>query len=142
MVSIIPGIDTGAPERTDTSNGLRGSPKRLPDASSRRRKYRTTSSSRPAGKRPLRRNSMQQLQAMVNPGGTGTPRFVISARLAPFPPRTIFMSLVPSARPFPKKYTCFGADDAGVVLRVSCGSSVVGVLINGLSVVLNPPGQQ
>jgi hypothetical protein len=53
------------------------------------------------------------------------------------------MSLVPSARPLPKKYTCFGADDAGVVLRVSFGSSVVGVLIaNGLSVVLNPLDQQ
>src|SRR5918992_1965944 len=42
---------------------------------------------------------------MVNPGGTGTPRFVISARFAPLPPSTRFISRVPSARPFPKKYT-------------------------------------
>jgi hypothetical protein len=46
---------------------------------------------------------MQALQAMVNPGGTGTPRLVISARFAPLPPRTLFISRVPSARPFPKK---------------------------------------
>jgi hypothetical protein len=46
---------------------------------------------------------MQALQAIVKPAGTGTPRFVISARFAPLPPRTAFMSLVPSARPPPKK---------------------------------------
>src|SRR5688572_9546856 len=45
--------------------------------------------------------------AMVNPGGTGIPRFVISARFAPLPPSTRFMSRVPSARPAPKKYTDF-----------------------------------
>jgi hypothetical protein len=41
--------------------------------------------------------------AMVNPGGTGTPRLVISARFAPLPPSTAFMSRVPSAAPSPKK---------------------------------------
>jgi hypothetical protein len=46
---------------------------------------------------------MHKEQAIVNPGGTGTPRFVISARFAPLPPRTAFISLVPSARPSPKK---------------------------------------
>ena len=51
---------------------------------------------------------MQALQAMVNPGGTGTPRFVVSARLAPLDPRTPFISRVPSARPFPKKSTSGG----------------------------------
>ena len=30
MVSIIPGIDRGAPERTETSSGFCGSPKRCP----------------------------------------------------------------------------------------------------------------
>src|SRR5258708_36728839 len=48
---------------------------------------------------------MQTGQAIVTPGGTGTPRFVISARFAPLPPSTAFMSLVPSADPPPKKYT-------------------------------------
>src|SRR5258708_16668453 len=42
---------------------------------------------------------------MVNQGGTGKPRFGISARFAPLPPSTAFMSLVPSADPPPKKYT-------------------------------------
>src|SRR5689334_21308249 len=41
---------------------------------------------------------------MVNPGGTGRPRLVISARFAPLPPRSSFMSLLPSA----KSYTSFG----------------------------------
>src|SRR5258705_2942342 len=42
---------------------------------------------------------------MVNPGRTGTPRLVISARLAPLPPSTLFMSRAPSAAPEPKKNT-------------------------------------
>src|ERR1035438_9933757 len=42
---------------------------------------------------------------MVNPGGTGKPAFVISARPAPLPPRTSFMRPLPSAEPPPKKYT-------------------------------------
>ena len=37
IVSIIPGIDTGAPERTLTSSGSAGSPKRRPSAASRPR---------------------------------------------------------------------------------------------------------
>src|SRR4051812_420496 len=40
---------------------------------------------------------------MVNPGGTGTPMLVISARLAPLPPSKFFISLLPSALPPPKK---------------------------------------
>src|SRR5262245_14172483 len=48
---------------------------------------------------------------MVNPGGTGTPRLVISARLAPLPPSTRFISRVPSAAPAPKKNTDFPAPD-------------------------------
>ena len=36
MVSIIPGIDTAAPERTDTSSGLSPSPRYLPVALSSR----------------------------------------------------------------------------------------------------------
>src|SRR6266508_1870314 len=48
---------------------------------------------------------MHSAHTMVKPGGTGTPRFVISARLAPFPPSILFMSRVPSATPLPKKKT-------------------------------------
>src|SRR5438552_18323579 len=42
---------------------------------------------------------------MVNPGGTGRPRFAISARPAPLPPKISRMAAEPSARPGPKKYT-------------------------------------
>src|SRR5256886_12560615 len=48
---------------------------------------------------------MQSLAEMVKPGGTGRPRFAISARPAPLPPRMSRMAAEPSARPGPKKYT-------------------------------------
>src|SRR5487761_1759207 len=48
---------------------------------------------------------------MVNPGGTGSPTLVISARPAPLPPSMSFMVPLPSADPPPKKYTyCVLAD--------------------------------
>src|SRR4051794_8644669 len=43
---------------------------------------------------------------MMNPGGTGRPRLVISARFAPLPPKRSFRSLLPSA----KSYTYFTVD--------------------------------
>src|SRR5215471_1411887 len=42
---------------------------------------------------------------MVNPGGTGRPALVISARPAPLPPRTSFILPLPSALPPPNEYT-------------------------------------
>src|SRR6516165_1185101 len=44
---------------------------------------------------------------MVNPGGTGRPALVISARPAPLPPSTSFILPLPSALPPPKKNTYF-----------------------------------
>src|SRR3954469_7329169 len=44
---------------------------------------------------------------IVNPGGTGRPAFVISARPEPFPPSVSFIERSPSALPAPKKYTNF-----------------------------------
>src|SRR4029453_9343564 len=44
---------------------------------------------------------------MVNPGGTGRPALVISARFAPLPPSVSFIVRSPSALPLPKKYTYF-----------------------------------
>src|SRR5262245_52431148 len=44
---------------------------------------------------------------MVNPGGTGRPAFVISARPEPLPPKVSFIVRSPSALPLPKKYTNF-----------------------------------
>ena len=45
---------------------------------------------------------------MVKPGGTGTPRLVISASSHPLPPSRWRSALDPSALPAAKKYTYFG----------------------------------
>src|SRR6266478_3652161 len=46
---------------------------------------------------------------MVKPGGTGSPRFAISARLAPLPPSRSRICALPSALPPPKAYTHLAA---------------------------------
>src|SRR5437016_7811704 len=48
---------------------------------------------------------LQTSVEIVNPGGTGRPALVISARPAPLPPRRSFIFRLPSAFPLPKKYT-------------------------------------
>ena len=53
-VSIIPGMLTGAPERTLRRSGAAGSPKRRPSASPSRAICSSTASRRPSGKRPSR----------------------------------------------------------------------------------------
>ena len=52
IVSIIPGIDTGEPERTETRSGSSGSPRRLPQRSSSAARCLDTCSSRPSGHVP------------------------------------------------------------------------------------------
>src|SRR5438034_3286018 len=58
---------------------------------------------------------------MVNPGGTGRPRFAISARPAPLPPRMSRIAAEPSARPSPNEYThrssAGTADQLGMAAR-------------------------
>ena len=103
-VSIIPGIENGAPERTDTSSGSTSSPRRLPILASSAASAAATSSSRPSGS--FSWPAMYALHAsvvIVKPGGTGRPSFVISARFAPLPPSRNFCSLEPSS----KAYTYF-----------------------------------
>src|SRR5437899_1243297 len=54
---------------------------------------------------------------MVKPGGTGSPRLAISARLAPLPPSRSRISALPSALPSPNVNThlpAFGALAAGL----------------------------
>src|SRR5690606_36408636 len=80
-------METAAPERTETSNGSAGSPKRLPVRASRRPSAAKISSSSPAGNRPPAASAARQASVVtVKPGGTGSPARVISARLAPLPP--------------------------------------------------------
>ena len=97
-VSIIPGIENFAPERTETSSGSSESPRRLPMAFSRPWRCSSTSGSRPSGHRPSAREVRQAAVVAVKPGGTCRPMFVISARLAPLPPSRSFMSLLPSEK--------------------------------------------
>ncbi len=52
-VSSIPGIDTGAPERTDTSSGRRSPPKDRPDMRSSSRRLPRNRSRKPSGSAPL-----------------------------------------------------------------------------------------
>jgi hypothetical protein len=92
MVSSIPGIEAGPPDRTLTSSGSFASPKRLPTVASSRARCLRISSSRSAGQ-PSARYAPHAAVEIVNPGGTGIPsRPVMIARLAPLPPRSAFNS--------------------------------------------------
>src|SRR5450759_312077 len=53
---------------------------------------------------------------MVNPGGTGRPAFVISARPAPLPPSSARIFALPSALPPANRYTHFWAFAFGAAL--------------------------
>ena len=87
-MSIIPGMDRGAPDRTLTSSGSAASPKRRPTSASIRAMWPRISSSRPSGQ-PLARNSLQAAVLIVNAGGTGSPSSVaIVAMFAALPPMT------------------------------------------------------
>ena len=103
-VSIMPGMENLAPDRTDTSSGSSGSPSRRPIAFSIASRCADTSPASSAGSLPVVRKVVQASVVIVNPGGTGRPRLVISARLAPLPPSRSLRSLFPSL----KSYTYLG----------------------------------
>ena len=87
----MPGIETTAPDRTETSRGFSGSAKRLPAEDSRSRIEATTWSIRPSGSSPpFARYALHASVVIVNPGGTGSPNEVISASPAPLPPSSSF----------------------------------------------------
>ena len=56
------------------------------------------SASSPSGTAPEVRYARHASVEIVNPGGTGSPSFTISARFAPFPPSRSFWSLSPSEK--------------------------------------------
>ena len=86
-VSIMPGIENLAPERQETSSGFWASPKRLPVTDSTRSSASIAWSHMLSGKAPpCARYALQASVVIVNPGGTGTPMRIISARFAPLPP--------------------------------------------------------
>ena len=107
-VSIIPGIENFAPDRTDTSSGSSGSPNCRPIWSSNARNARVTCTRNSGGTAPSTRYRRHASVVTVNPGGTGNPNRVISARFAPLPPNRSFSSLPPSVN----SNTYFGMDSA------------------------------
>ena len=94
----MPGIENLAPERTLTSSGSAGSPRRLPIVDSSVARCSPASSSISGGAPPWARYVRHASVVIVNPGGMGSPMFVISARFAPLPPSRSFMSLLPSEK--------------------------------------------
>ena len=97
MVSIIPGIETTAPERTETRSGACASPRPRPTRCSNASSASSISSARPSGQTPFAREaSMQASVVTVKPSVTGMPSESISARPAPFPPSRLRMSEDPS----------------------------------------------
>ena len=101
----MPGIDARAPERTDTSSGRSGSPSLRAGRSSSRARPASTWGQSPAGSDALPDAwyAAQASVVIVKPGGTGMPRFVISASSQPLPPRRSRIALEPSAFPAPKE---------------------------------------
>ena len=88
-MSIIPGIETAAPERTETRSGSVGSPKRLPVVSSSLATASATWPESPSGTEPPRRMYSRHASVVtVKPAGTGSPIAVISASPTPLPPRS------------------------------------------------------
>ena len=86
IVSIIPGIEIGAPDRTLTRSGFAGAPNSWPTSRSMRAMCSRSSSSRPAGQ-PCARYSLQAAVVIVNAGGTGSPRSTaMTVRFAALPP--------------------------------------------------------
>ncbi len=103
-VSIMPGIESAAPERTETSTGDGPLPNVAPRIFSTRARCTPTSlQSDSESFPPARQYCSQTSVVIVKPGGTGKDIRAISARFAPLPPSSAFMSLSPSALPSPKK---------------------------------------
>src|SRR3954469_5170409 len=75
---------------------------------------------------------------MVKPGGTGSPRLAISARLAPLPPSRLRISALPSALPSPKVNTHlpdFAESGAGLlatILAAGFGAGLVAPFLSAL----------
>ena len=96
-MSIIPGIETAAPDRTDSKSGAVGSPNRRPVASSTPRSASRVWVHRPSGKTASWRwYATHASVVIVSPGGTGSPAAVMAARPAPFPPSSALASPTPS----------------------------------------------
>src|ERR1700694_2506516 len=88
---------------------------------------------------------------MVKPGGTGSPRLAISARLAPLPPSRSRMSALPSALPSPNvnthlpDFSVLSGDLLATILPADFGAGLAGLFFNALragGVALARPGAE
>ena len=103
MVSIIPGIETGAPDLTDKRRGF-SPPKDFPEAASTFLILFPISLLRPGLIFLFFIKETHSWVVIVKPGGTGIFRLHISAMFAPFPPRRSDIFLLPSTSFSEKKY--------------------------------------
>ncbi len=97
-VSIIPGIETAAPERTETSSGSLRVAQPAAHGGLEGRQVLGDLLGQPSGSAPCASQARQASVVMVKPGGTGRPSLVISARFAPLPPSRSAWSLPPCAK--------------------------------------------
>jgi hypothetical protein len=93
-------MENRAPERTDSSSGSSGCPSARPAAVSIAVRCAEISAHMPVGSPPLSRKARQASVVTVNPGGTGRPSRVISARFDPLPPSRPAMSRLPSVKSY------------------------------------------
>ena len=93
-VSIIPGMETAAPDRHENSSGFSVSPYFLPISDSTLLTDSLISSHISIGRSPYCSKTLHKGVVRVNPGGTSTPMRDISCRPTPFPP-TIVLSGLP-----------------------------------------------
>src|ERR1700682_5199432 len=128
MVSIMPGMENFAPERTLTSSGFSPLPSFWPCNSSSLWSTASIWCSTSAETPLVRIYSRQASVWIVKPGGTGSPALVISARPAPLPPRSSFILPLPSALPPPKEKTYFVAVFFSVVARLVSGRVCVAIM--------------
>ena len=120
-MSIMPGIDARAPERTDTRRGLAVSPSRRSTAASRRAIPPSTCSQSPAGcLRPPAAVGGPGFRRDRESGRHRNPQAGHLRQLAPLAAEQVAESVEPSALPLAKEYTYLGRRVAGLGDLLSC----------------------
>jgi hypothetical protein len=118
MVSIMPGMEARAPERTESSSGSAGSPKRFTHFRFEKSNalFHLLLDEFSDIFAAFLVYSVQASVVMVKPGGTTMPSRHISAKLAPLPPSRFFMEASPSVLEEPKQYKyLIGVDITGII---------------------------
>ena len=134
MVSIMPGMDMAEPERTETSSGSSALPKPFLVFFSKALIWPWTSSHSPGGRSLVgeARYSRHAAVEITNPGGTLSPIWVISHRLAPLPPKQVLVLAVPflECEHVFLAIGCHGSYVSSLVWIIGIGSGGLGAGIN------------